>query len=672
MTHVGNNVYAVTIALGSGNYHEFKFINGNDWGMDETVPAACASGGNRFLIIPEVSTTLEAVCFGSCTPCGPPPVPVNVTFQVDMSNEVISPNGVHIAGGFQGWNPGGTPMTDQGNGIFTYTTVLPSGSYQEYKFVNGTSWDESENVPDECGNNNNRYLTVPQSDIVLDLVCYGMCEPCPGPEQTLITFQVDMSEETVSPDGVHLVIKGEIPPVFTLMEELENDIWTVTLPFSENDSINYKFANGLGVTNYEQIPPECRVGNPFDGHWRYFNVPAFDITLTPFCFAACEPCIPPVLVDVTFQVDMSNETVSPEGVHIAGGFQGWNTGSTPMIVAGDNIYTYTTQLIVGEYLEFKYINGTTWDDAEQVPGDCNQNGNRFLTVPDEAVVLDLVCFGACDECPEIVEITFNVDMSQQEVSPEGVHLVGDFQFWNPQATPMTHIGDDVYSVAVMLPAGSFQTYRYINGNSYEAPSIVENVPEECGIDDGFGGLKRFMDVPPEPTALDIVCFGYCGACPEQLVITLPAGWSGLSSYLMPENTDMEAVLSEILPELVIIQSMTAFYFPAAGINTIGAWEAQSAYQIKLSEEVTLTITGAPEPNKTLQLQQGWNLIPVIADEPVTVTELFANVSPDLRVIKAVADINLFWPEYNINTIGMLQPGKAYFVLMDAPGVVTFP
>lgn len=46
--------------------------------------------------------------------------------------------------------------------------------------------------------------------------------------------------------------------------------------------------------------------------------------------------------NVTFQVNMSEQTVSASGVHIAGSFQGWNPSSTQMTDAdNDGIYTYT-------------------------------------------------------------------------------------------------------------------------------------------------------------------------------------------------------------------------------------------------------------------------------------------------------------------------------------------
>ncbi|MBE0637837.1 MAG: hypothetical protein IH598_04905 [Bacteroidales bacterium] len=778
MNPIGDNIYSLTLSLGSGDYHKYKFKNGAAW---ETVPGACAQGGDRFIIVPSVSSTLDAVCYGSCYPCGPPPVPVQVTFQVDMSNETVSPSGIHIAGGFQGWDPGATLMTNAGDNIYVFTTTLNSGTYQEYKFVNGTTWEQSENLPPECSNSNNRYFTVPQTNATLDLVCYGSCGPCPGPVEVNMTFLVDMSEQTVSPDGVHLVLQGG-NLLLNPMVDMGNGTYSVTLTFIENDSINYKFANGATVQSYEVIPAECRVGTPFTGgYWRKVIAPSYDLTLDAVCFAECGPCDPvnvtfrvdmtnevvsedgvhlagsfqgwnasntpmtdmgngiwevtvvfaanqyaefkyingndfafaesvpeecgvddtfggfnrfftvpqedvvldlvcfgsceecviPVEVEVTFSVDMTNEVVSPDGVFISGSFQGWISDATPMTPVGENIYTYTATLTTGDYYEFKYLNGPSFDYAEIVPEACGQNGNRFLTVPENGISLNPVCFGGCGECPVLVAVTFQVDMSLQEVSPDGVHLVGDFQGWNPETTPLTNIGDEIYTVEIILPAGTYQTYRYINGNSYET-GIVENVPAECGVDDGFGGLKRFFDVPLEPTILDLVCFGYCGTCPLQHAITLPAGWSGLSSYLLPETTDIEALLSAILPELIIIQTMTEFYYPAGGTNTIENWESQSAYQIKLTDEVTLTITGQPEPNKTLQLNEGWNLIPVISDEPLAVVDLFANVANSVDLVKAVADVNVFWPAYNINTIGLLQPGKAYFVKMSAPGVIIFP
>ena len=72
-------------------------------------------------------------------------MPVDVKFMVDMSNEDVSSNGVHIAGDFQGWDPSSSQMTDEdGDGIYETSFELNIGTYQ-YKFVNGDDWSGTNN-----------------------------------------------------------------------------------------------------------------------------------------------------------------------------------------------------------------------------------------------------------------------------------------------------------------------------------------------------------------------------------------------------------------------------------------------------------------------------------------------------------------------------------------------
>ena len=47
---------------------------------------------------------------------------VPVTFSVDMNNETVAAEGVHVAGNFQGWDPAGTMLADDDmDGIYTVT-----------------------------------------------------------------------------------------------------------------------------------------------------------------------------------------------------------------------------------------------------------------------------------------------------------------------------------------------------------------------------------------------------------------------------------------------------------------------------------------------------------------------------------------------------------------------
>jgi len=153
-------------------------------------------------------------------------------------------------------------------------------------------------------------------------------------------------------------------------------------------------------------------------------------------------------------------------------------------------------------------------------------------------------------------------------------------------------------------------------------------------------------------------------------IFLNGGWSGISSYLTPISSNVESIFQPILTDLIILQSETGFYWPGQNINTLGAWNTHEGYQIKVENTVELNISGTRENNKTLQLATGWNLIPVLSECEANVAALFAG--KDVVIIKEVAGWNIYWPEFGINSLGALSPGKAYFVLMGSNGNIEFP
>jgi hypothetical protein len=133
---------------------------------------------------------------------------------------------------------------------------------------------------------------------------------------------------------------------------------------------------------------------------------------------------------------------------------------------------------------------------------------------------------------------------------------------------------------------------------------------------------------------------------------------------------MEDIFEEVVNDLIILQSFTEVYWPGENINTIGNWNIHDGYAIKVANQITLTIMGTTSTSRTLQLSQGWNLIPVLSECEADVEALFANKG--VVVVKEVAGWQIYWPTFNINTIGNLLSGKAYFVFMDAPATVTYP
>jgi hypothetical protein len=406
MIEEGDGIYAVSLTLQSGIEHQYKFVNGISFDDAESVPEACGmddgqGGYNRYFTVPVNDTLMPALCFASCEPCSPPLPDHAVTFRVDMSNEDISSDGVHLAGSFQGWNAESNPMTLASDDIYELTLMIEEGTSQEFKFINGISFDFAEDVPEACGVDDgqggyNRFFTVPAVDTAMPALCFGSCEPClpPLPDH-LVTFRVDMSYEDVSPDGVHLAgtFQNWNPTTHQMMPGSDN-IYELSLMLEEASSHEFKYINGNTLDNAELVPPECaQNGN------RYFTVPANDTILTAVCFGSCDPCGPPPTdVEITFVVDMEFESISTDGVHIGGSFQGWNPGTTEMTFIGDNKYAYTATFSSGNYHEYKFINGLSWDEAETVPAQCANAGNRYFTVPQQNDTLTAFCFNHCVIC----------------------------------------------------------------------------------------------------------------------------------------------------------------------------------------------------------------------------------------------------------------------------------
>ena len=207
-------------------------------------------------------------------------------------------------------------------------------------------------------------------------------------------------------------------------------------------------------------------------------------------------------VNVTFRVDMQEQTYDPLNIHIAGSFQGWDPAATAMTPFIGDVFTYTYTGTAGEYIEYKYVNGNAWGQDEWIDGPCGIGGNRFLTLPANDTILPALCFDECLPCvlPE-VNVTFQVDM-QNEVVAGDVHLLGDFNGWNTTATPMTNTVDDIYEVTLLLEVGNTYQYKFYNGN-------YETVPPECG----YGGYSnRQVTVDPTPMILPEVCYSSCDPC----------------------------------------------------------------------------------------------------------------------------------------------------------------
>lgn len=327
--------------------------------------------------------------------------PATYKVFVNMSQQTVSANGVHIAGNFQGWNPSSTAMTDaNGDGIYEYTINTFVGEKIEYKFINGNAWGTDETVPTACRYNNswNRGDSIANVTDSADVVCFALCYNCAG-----VTFQVDMNQvsqsfTTPEVNGLWNNWCGNCNP---LTDADGDGIWTTKLPLAIGTTQEYKFsADNWTIQEQNNPAAPCTNGNTTYTN-RVLVIPATDTVLNVVCWSQCTACD----VDVTLKVNMAwekaNNAISANGVHVAGDFQGWSPSATPMTDANnDGIYEVTINVPANSSIQYKFINGNAWGSDESVPSACVVTGtwNRGASFAYADTALSPVCFGKCTDC----------------------------------------------------------------------------------------------------------------------------------------------------------------------------------------------------------------------------------------------------------------------------------
>ena len=427
-------------------------------------------------------------CFkwNSCEACaiGGPVDTFSVTFTVDMTLEdSVDAEGMFIAGTFNGWTD--SPMTDNGDNTWSYTGRFGQGDMLAYKFKNGPAGWEANEVR-SCtveGTLGDRGHTVGGADEVLPTVCFNSCFSCFAD----IALSVDPSQlDEIAPEGMFIAGSFNDWTDSPMMQD-ENGIWSTTINVAVGAAIEYKFKNGPDGWEGD-FNGFCGTGN------RMLTVPGTGGTVPPVCFNSCVGCNQVVL---TVTVDMNQETVAEEGVFIAGGFNGWTDG--PMTDNGNGTYSALIVVDKNSTVEYKFKNGPDGWEGD-FNGDCG-TGNRSVMVGEMDVTVAEVCFNSCMSCTQPM-ITFTVDVSEQEVSAEGVFLAGAFNDFTNMA--MTDNGDGTWSATVQVAPRT--SYEYIFRNGADG---AETVPASCAF--GFLG-NRQVNVSNVDVVLPTVCFSGCVGC----------------------------------------------------------------------------------------------------------------------------------------------------------------
>jgi hypothetical protein len=399
LTQVGtSSIYSTTVSVSAGQL-EYKFLNGNAWGDDESVPSAVNVGtngnGNRWAVISS-DTTLPAVMFAGAAPAGQKAIQI----KVDYALQTLSADSAHVAGNFQGWDPAKSQMVNF-DGVYRYIAYVGKTDSTYFKFLNGNTWSDVESVPSACqastagiNQGDNRFYTDTVSGIYE--VCYNMCGPCMVVSTYDITVNVDVSSITACGTVDSVTLAGPINGWGgELMTDPDGD-GVYSISYTDVDSGDFQFKARFhenGNTNWE-------------GGGNKIVTVSSDSTVATRCFGndTYGPCAAvPATADVTFIVDFTQAAFTPaDTIYLMGAFTQWDANAVPMVphsVAGQ--YIATEANYCPATMEYRFSNGDPSNTAnhEPVPMDCGvDNGvggyNRFFARSGSADTVQHI-FGQC-------------------------------------------------------------------------------------------------------------------------------------------------------------------------------------------------------------------------------------------------------------------------------------
>ncbi len=158
-----------------------------------------------------------------------------------------------------------------------------------------------------------------------------------------------------------------------------------------------------------------------------------------------------------------------------------------------------------------------------------------------------------------------------------------------------------------------------------------------------------------------------------LTLGLKQGWNLFSINLTPVQAGMDAVMTQVSADLVIVKNgQGRTYIPEFQINDIGNIDVRQGYKAYLSRAADLTVQGIPVDRvTTLELPPGWSMIGYWPDSPMPVADALAGIL-DFLVIAKNGSGDTYLPQYGINTIGSMEPGQGYQVYLSAAATLEYP
>lgn len=157
-------------------------------------------------------------------------------------------------------------------------------------------------------------------------------------------------------------------------------------------------------------------------------------------------------------------------------------------------------------------------------------------------------------------------------------------------------------------------------------------------------------------------------------IDIETGWNFISTNLLPANADVSVAMAPIASDIELAKDENGqVYWPEFNINNIGNLTVGKAYKVNANSAVTWAVSGSSiDPSLyPLSLPQGWSYLGYLREASANISSVMNSVASDIFLVKNLNG-DTYWPAFNINNIGNMEPGVGYQINMTNAATFTFP
>lgn len=220
---------------------------------------------------------------------------------------------------------------------------------------------------------------------------------------------------------------------------------------------------------------------------------------------------------------------------------------------------------------------------------------------------------------------------------------------------------------------------------YWRPDVERNFEVEItrvieGIDYYYHGEVAVLEITVDPGELLI-----------ERSIRLVEGWNLCSMNFIPTQDyfigdspgpDLPLLFDQLAGDngesiiSRIVDGMGRFYIPDRNFNQIPYWDFGQGYWIKVTAEANPAWESIPlNPQRQIDLRQGWNVIPFLPAEPIDAS------APDFDVLAPIIDHvqiakdgygRFMLPELNYSNMPPWEPGRGYLIRVDQAMEFQYP